>query len=220
MRAAMICLGLALAVSVAAAGPVDDALAKRAFAEAVAADGDGKIKGRISKGDKGVAGVVILVLELRTVEVSDASGEFVFKNVPPGIYNLNFTLGDGSENKTGVGVVAGETREITLEVDWDLGVYESITVTAAAERARKIVDAPAAVTSLGMTSPTPGAARKKPVPSSLSRTRRRPRRFPTTKTVSPSSVTSASRIGRAAATTGSRPCAPIPRLSSARPGRY
>jgi outer membrane receptor protein involved in Fe transport len=112
------------------------------------AQGNGRIEGRIVKQGKGVAGVVVLVLELRAVEVSDSSGEFVFKNVPPGIYNLNYTLGDSGENQAGIGVVAGETRTVELEVDWDLGVYEKVTVTAAAERAAKIVDAPAAVTSM------------------------------------------------------------------------
>ena len=67
--------------------------------------------------------------------------------------------------------------------------------------------------------PTRGAARRKPVPSALPSTTRRPARAPTRKKVSPVARASASRIGRAASSEGSRSSAPRPRATKPMPGR-
>ena len=77
---------------------------------------------------------------------------------------------------------------------------------------------PEAVAWMGTLEPTRGAARRKPLPSALSSTTRRPARAPTRKTVSPSASASSSSTGRAAATTGSRSRAPRPSATSPMPG--
>ncbi|MCP3980665.1 MAG: TonB-dependent receptor [bacterium] len=112
------------------------------------AQGNGRIEGRIVKEGDGVGGVAILVAELKLVEISDAEGKFVFTKVPAGTYTLILTLGENSKTQPAVGVLEGRAREVEIEVDWALGKQETITVTAAAARAAKIVDAPAAVTSV------------------------------------------------------------------------
>ena len=109
--------------------------------------GDSRLEGRVTKDGEGVGAVVVLVNELKLIQVTDEKGEFAFENVPEGSYTVILTLGDNTLARTDVVVTAGRTRTLELEVDWDLGVREKVTVTAL-ERAAKIVDAPAAVTSI------------------------------------------------------------------------
>ena len=107
----------------------------------------GRIEGRVVKDGEGVGAVVVLVNELKVTEVTDGEGAFAFEGLPTGNYTLIFTLGDNSLVRTNVMVSEDRTHEFEVEVDWDLGVREEVTVTAV-ERAAKIVDAPAAVTSI------------------------------------------------------------------------
>jgi len=108
----------------------------------------GRLRGRVSKTGQGVGGVAVLVNETKQVEITDADGRFDFNALPAGRYTLIFTRGDNSDSRENVFVTAGATRDLEVEVDWDLGLVESLVVTAAAEIAAKIVDAPAAVTSI------------------------------------------------------------------------
>lgn len=107
----------------------------------------GRIEGRVVKNGQGVAGVVVLITELKLNDVSDDLGAFSFAAVPEGVYTLLLTQRDNSLVRPQVGVLPGQTRQIEIEIDWEVGVTEKVTVTAAA-RAAKIVDAPAAVTEI------------------------------------------------------------------------
>ena len=112
-----------------------------------AADGVARIDGLVVKQGVPVTGVVVVLNPLTLTEVSDENGKFVFQQVPPGAYTLLLTL--GSNTLAHEVVVTDEPKlEVTIEVTWDLGVREEVTVTAEAARAAKIVDAPAAVTSI------------------------------------------------------------------------
>jgi len=113
----------------------------------VAEEGTGRLEGRVIKDGEGVGAVIVFILELAEAETTDEKGEFAFDKVPQGNYNVILTLGENTLTRENVYVTANKTRELELEVDWDLGIYEKVTVTAAA-RAAKIVDAPAAVTSI------------------------------------------------------------------------
>jgi len=113
----------------------------------VAQDGTGRLEGRVTKDGEGVGAVVVLVNELKLTGITDADGRFEFDSVPAGSYTLILTLGDNTLTRTDVFVTVGKTHELELEVEWDLGATEKVIVTAAA-RAAKIVDAPAAVTSI------------------------------------------------------------------------
>ena len=116
------------------------------------ATGGGRIEGRVVHAARGVPGVVVHLAELNRIEISGAEGEFVFTALPAGGYTLQLTLGENSLTRENVLVLAGETHRLEIEVDWEIGreigLQEKVTVTAGAARAAKIVDAPAAVTSI------------------------------------------------------------------------
>ena len=112
-----------------------------------AAEDVARIEGKVVKQGVPVTGVVVLLNELKLTEVTGEDGKFVFEQVPAGTYVLSLTLGNNSLAHEVV-VTEGPKVEVTIEVDWNLGVKEEVTVTAAAARAAKIVDAPAAVTSI------------------------------------------------------------------------
>jgi iron complex outermembrane receptor protein len=114
----------------------------------VVAQATGRIDGRVTKDGKGVVGVVAILQELGLNEVVDGNGEFSFATVPAGSYTLILTLGNNTFVRENVDVEAGLTTELGLEVDWDNLFVEQVKVTAGAARAAKIVDAPAAVTSI------------------------------------------------------------------------
>ncbi len=105
----------------------------------------GRIEGRVVKETKGVNAVVVNLVQLNKIEITDAEGLFAFEDVPSGSYTVLFSFGDDSVIRENVLVAQGRTSRLDIEVDWDLGVYEKVKVTAAA-RAAKIVDAPSAVT--------------------------------------------------------------------------
>ncbi len=108
----------------------------------------GTIRGEVRSEGTPVINAVVQIAELRVTEVTDEQGRFSFQNVPVGTYTLVLTLGENTASRDAVAVSAGEVTRVEIAVDdWDLGVVEEVTVTAAA-RAAKIVDAPAAVTSV------------------------------------------------------------------------
>jgi iron complex outermembrane receptor protein len=106
----------------------------------------GRIEGRVTKDDEGVGDVVVIVSQLTLTSVTEEDGTFVFESVAPGGYTLVFTHGDNTETRMVI-VDPGATAQVDLEVDWEIGLVEEVEVTAV-QRAAKIVDAPAAVTSI------------------------------------------------------------------------
>ena len=112
------------------------------------AERSGRIQGRVTAvAGGGVAAVKVAVRELARTRLTKADGGFAFEKVPPGSYSLSFTLGDHSAQES-VEVEAGVTTEVNRRVDWPLGFADSITVVAASRRAERIVEAPAAVTTV------------------------------------------------------------------------
>ena len=107
----------------------------------------GKLEGRVYKGEEPVPAAVVIIAETRASTLTEEDGRFAFDDVPPGRYTVIFTLGSNSKTVPGVGVSAGSTTQLPVEVDWELGIVAKVTVTAAAEAA-KTVDSPAAVTSV------------------------------------------------------------------------
>lgn len=134
----------------AAAGILIAALACGTAAHAV---GTGRIEGSVhTPGGTGVGGVTVLLLreagEVAST-VTGPDGTFVFDRVASGSYGLRFTLAGWDARAAAVDVQPGETRHVEQAVDWESSLFESITVTSAARRRERIVDAPAAVTAVG-----------------------------------------------------------------------
>ena len=113
------------------------------------AQGNGQIEGKVSREDgKGVGGVTVVLNETGAVEVTNNSGTFNFDGVPPGTYTISFTIGDNATTKSGVEVAAGAVTTADQLVDWDVSFADTITVFSASRRRERIVEAPAAVTSI------------------------------------------------------------------------
>jgi len=121
------------------------AIASLAVAGSLAAQETGRVEGRVIRpAGASVAGVAVAI-EGVGATVTGADGSFAFDAVPAGGHTLSLTLG-GDAVQEEVTVTAGETADVTVEVDWDLSFVETITVFSASRRAERIVDAPAAVT--------------------------------------------------------------------------
>lgn len=120
------------------------AVACLCFAGPLGAQETGRVEGRITRpGGAPVPGVAV-VIEGAGATTSDADGEFAFEAVAPGEHVLSLTLGTDAVTED-VTVVAGETNDVSITVDWDLSFVETITVFSASRRAERIVEAPAAV---------------------------------------------------------------------------
>ncbi len=113
---------------------------------AVANNGTGRIEGKVTHQGKPVGGVVVIVHETGTTDVTTRTVEFAFDLVPAGSVTLILSQGDNTKT-VAVVVTEGGTQQVEVEIDWDPGLLEEVRVTAAA-RAAKIVDAPSAVTSI------------------------------------------------------------------------
>ena len=122
------------------------ALPAASWAQAQNQDG-GSIAGTV-EGMEGepVPGVFVEVSgegEEREV-VTDAEGEFRIIDLPTGSYVVS-SFGASQE----VTVRAGETTEVTIQVEADLSFVDNLTVSSASRRAERITEAPAAVTVIG-----------------------------------------------------------------------
>ena len=114
------------------------------------AQGTGTIEGRVIDSiGAGVAGVTVSVAEAPgTSTTSDNEGSFRLTGVAPGSYTLDLAVGSYSASQSGVVVTAGETATVEVAVDWEINFADTITVYSASKRQERIVDAPAAVTTL------------------------------------------------------------------------
>ncbi len=109
----------------------------------------GRIEGRVARADgSAVSGVMVFLDEREApAAVAGGGGRFAITKVEPGAHTLRFVLGSNLAERA-VEVAAGETVSVELEVDWDYAYSESLTVTAASRRVERIVDAPAAITTI------------------------------------------------------------------------
>jgi outer membrane receptor protein involved in Fe transport len=111
--------------------------------------GSGRIAGNVTLADgRPVAGVLVVLEGTSAANVTDADGFFEFKRVRPGDHSLAFSLADNAVVRPDVSVTAGSTTTVAQIVDWDVGFVETITVKSASRRRERIVDAPAAVTTV------------------------------------------------------------------------
>lgn len=111
--------------------------------------GSGRIEGHVRLADGNpVAGVFVALEGTSAANVTDADGFFDFKRVRPGDHSLEFSLADHAVVRPDVSVTAGATTTVEQVVDWDVGFVETITVRSASRRRERIVDAPAAVTTV------------------------------------------------------------------------
>ncbi len=113
------------------------------------AQSTGQLAGRLLAADgRGIGGVSVQIVEIHKAEVTDTDGRFVIADVAPGKYTVLFTAGDRSVAEPGVVVQAGLPTVLEKTVDWELAFAETITVNGVSRRPERIVDAPAAATSL------------------------------------------------------------------------
>ena len=113
---------------------------------AFGAEETARVEGRVTTKGAGVGAVVVLINELKLTADTDAEGRFVFAKVPLGKYHVVLTLGADMAVEPLIVSEAG-TTEVEFQVDWEVKGYEEVTVIAEL-LATKVVDAPAAVTSV------------------------------------------------------------------------
>jgi iron complex outermembrane receptor protein len=115
----------------------------------LAQQGSGRIEGRVVREDgSGVGGVSVVLNELSLTDITQVSGIFAFSNVPAGTYSISLALGENLRTVSGITVTAGSTTRLEEKVDWKVGFVETLTVAAASRKIERIVEAPAAVTSV------------------------------------------------------------------------
>ncbi len=115
----------------------------------LAAQGVGRVEGRVLAAQgKGVEGVVVQIDKTgSSAVVTDRRGAFALEAVPEGAQTVVLSLGEDSL-AVPIEVTAGGTVEVEQTVDWSLSVADTLTVYAASRRREKIVDAPAAISTL------------------------------------------------------------------------
>lgn len=116
---------------------------------AVSQEANGRIQGRVVRADgSGVGGVSVVLNETGATDITKGTGEFSFQDVPPGTYTVTLALGENTITMSPVEVTAGATSEIEQKVEWAAGIAESMTVVSASREVERIVEAPAAITSV------------------------------------------------------------------------
>jgi len=110
---------------------------------------DGQIRGTVlrNSGD-GLGGVSAVINEISAATVTDDTGQFSFDNVPTGTYSISLALGEETTTIENVEVAGGATTTLEESVDWQIRFASTITVYSASRRRERIVEAPAAITSI------------------------------------------------------------------------
>lgn len=118
------------------------------FLTAVAAWATGGIEGRILDPEgSGVSGVLVRSSSFAAAEIAGADGRFRLRRVSAGEHEVLFSLGDYQESRR-VTVAAGAATQVEITLDWPLAFAEKLTVQAASRQTERIVEAPAAVSTL------------------------------------------------------------------------
>ena len=109
----------------------------------------GRIDGRLIREDgSGVVGATVLLNETGATAMTGTNGQFAFANLRPGTYSVTLTLGSQSVTISGVRVAAGATQTLEKTVDWALEFTYSLVVQAASRVRERLVEAPAAATTI------------------------------------------------------------------------
>lgn len=115
---------------------------------AAASAAEGTIQGRVVTAEGiGLAGVGVTSQAFPATAVSDADGRYTLA-VESGTYELVLSLGDNAAVESNVHVEGGQATEVVTTVDWQEVFGEVLTVRAASRYEQRIVEAPAAVTSV------------------------------------------------------------------------
>ncbi len=108
----------------------------------------GEIFGQVVvEGGGAVDGVTVELVELGQLRTTDASGTFLFANVPQGDYTLRFSFA-GESLTSPVSVVAEATAVVQQLVPWKQAARRVSTAAGASRRTQKLVEAPAAVSTV------------------------------------------------------------------------
>jgi len=115
----------------------------------VAGEGKGSIEGRVTDADgRAMAGVGVEVEGTSAFALTDEHGRFDFTSVRAGTYSLVFTLLDNSLTRPDVTVSARTETTVDQVVDWQVAFADTVTVYGVSRRRERIVEAPAAVTTI------------------------------------------------------------------------
>jgi outer membrane receptor for ferrienterochelin and colicins len=110
---------------------------------------NGRLEGRLARRDtSGVSGATAILNETGETMLTGADGQFWFANLTPGTYSVTLSLGPQAVTITGVQISAGATETLEETVDWEVGFTYELVVRGVSRQAERIVEAPAAATSL------------------------------------------------------------------------
>ena len=119
------------------------------LAGAAAGQQTGAIEGTATTPDGvGIGGVQVVLEESGTKRITDSAGRFAFGAVPPGTWSLVFSFGPDSVTEPGIVVEPGAVARVEWTAEWELSFADTLTVVSASRRRERIVDAPAAVTTV------------------------------------------------------------------------
>lgn len=110
----------------------------------------GRIEGQVIDADgSGVGGIEVTLQPTGRTALTDEAGAFFFGGVPPGSYTVSFHL-EGLDVPPSEAVVeAGRAVLLEKQVPGTFSFADMITVSAVSRRRERLVEAPAAVTTIG-----------------------------------------------------------------------
>ena len=109
----------------------------------------GRIEGVVTEeGGTPVGGVTVDIEALGRATITTQQGIYSLHNIPAGTHTLSFSIGGGRASTASVEVVDGQVATVDHVFDFALAYAETIQVYSASRRPERIVDAPAAVTTV------------------------------------------------------------------------